>query len=584
MCARCMTGMKMKPWLALMIALFALRGFAQSSPQGQSAPTDPNRALGAPVTVHGVVMNAASGEPLPRALVQVNGGGGAAVLTDGDGRFEVTGVALGPSIFQLTKPGFEDAASGGSGEVLRDLRGFTHNVFVTANTPELVFTMRPTNSIRGQIELSTGDPAQNNEVTLLQLQIQNGRAVWRPRGAARANSDGTYHFAHLEDGDYAIVAEPAPESELAGRPDAAAAGRDLAWNGFPQIYFPDARDFSGAARIHLSGGESAQANVNVPLEVFHAVRAGILLPPDLRNSAAGAMVQVEVTGLNGTHLPYSSMYDGESRTVWTMLPDGTYTLRVTAMQSEGPRSTFRQEWQRWGQADVTVAGHAVTKLRIPVGAMTPSSLQVMVSRTGTQSGSSAGGGNHGNVFVEIGQAGPLTDGMQSVFAQGPGPGTLETMPPAPGKYWVHTIVADPSLCEDSFTAGGANLGREPLVVGPGGTTAPLTLSLRDDCASLKVSLPQSVAGMAAGEEIGYYVYVVPDRDFTTEAPVRTLRASTNSEFTFTGLTPGSYHVYAFSAPVDLEYHNRDALAALNGQAITLAAGDSGSLVLEVPAQ
>jgi hypothetical protein len=174
--------------------------------------------------------------------------------------------------------------------------------------------------------------------------------------------------------------------------------------------------------------------------------------------------------------------------------------------------------------------------------------------------------------------------MQSALAQGSGPGMLDTMPPAPGKYWVHTVVADPELCEGSFTAGGADLGREPLVVGQGSTTAPLTLILRDDCASLKVSLPPSVAGMTAGEEPGYTVYVVPDFDSASGGVSTTLRASTSTSFTFNSLTPGSYHVYTFAAPVNLEYRNRDVLAGLSGQSITLAPDDSGNLTVEVPAR
>jgi hypothetical protein len=174
--------------------------------------------------------------------------------------------------------------------------------------------------------------------------------------------------------------------------------------------------------------------------------------------------------------------------------------------------------------------------------------------------------------------------MQTELAKGSGPGALDTVPPSPGRYWVHTVIADSSLCEDSFTAGGGNLGREPLAVGQGGATASLTLTLRDDCASLKVTLPPSLAGMAVGEEPGYTVYLVPDFDSTSGGLSTPLRPSTNTSFTFNSLTPGSYHAYTFAAPVELEYHNRDVLAGLHGQAITLTPGDSASLTLEVPAQ
>src|SRR5215470_11745443 len=52
-------------------------------------------------TIHGMVKNAATGEPLPRALVRIEGDAVSGALTDGDGRFEISGVPLGPQAFQV---------------------------------------------------------------------------------------------------------------------------------------------------------------------------------------------------------------------------------------------------------------------------------------------------------------------------------------------------------------------------------------------------------------------------------------------------------------------------------------------------
>ena len=56
--------------------------------------------------------------------------------------------------------------------------------------------------------------------------------------------------------------------------------------------------------------------------------------------------------------------------------------------------------------------------------------------------------------------------------------------------------------------------------------------------------------------------------------------------TLTGLTPGNYHVYTFAGAVQLAYRSRNALAFLNnpGQAISLAPGTTGNLVVEAPGQ
>jgi hypothetical protein len=65
-----------------------------------------------------------------------------------------------------------------------------------------------------------------------------------------------------------------------------------------------------------------------------------------------------------------------------------------------------------------------------------------------------------------------------------------------------------------------------------------------------------------------------------------MHPSSGATLTVDGLTPGNYHVYAFNHPVRLEYRNPAVLAALPtpGQAVTLSAGATSSLVLEVPGQ
>ncbi len=114
----------------------------------------------------------------------------------------------------------------------------------------------------------------------------------------------------------------------------------------------------------------------------------------------------------------------------------------------------------------------------------------------------------------------------------------------------------------------------------------MELTLRDDCASLQLSLPESLDSIAAGEEPFFTVYVVPDFDSTSDVEPVTLRASTGGSVTLSGLTPGNYHVYTFAGAVELAYRNRDALAAISsrGQAIQLSPGATGNLVVEVPGQ
>lgn len=550
-----------------------------------NTPTDPATL----VTVHGVVRNAVTGEPLPRALVQIGGESGQAALTDDNGRFEIGGVPPGPNIFQLTRPGFRDTIPGMERSTVTPTGpAEPHGVFVTAAMPELDFAMKPTNVIRGQVELSTGDPAQNIRLDLLHRAVQDGRASWRIVANTHTNADGAYRFANLEDGEYIIYSEPAMESDLPVALVQPADDATFARSGFPLTFYPDARDFSTAARIQVRGGNTAQANIHLSLEPFHLVRVEVKpAGPPPSQPGVNAAFTAAVNDTQSHPLPYNALYDDATHTVQAVLPDGAYSLRISYARAmlmrtanAGPNSSSIPAVAS-GQVDFTVAGRNLTHLRADVVRQAPGSMQINLART-----SASGTASHTPqaVYVMISQAGSgVSDGMVAQFAQGNLPGPLETQPSDPGSYWVH-VTPSSGYCLQSFTAGGADLAREPLVLNPSGATAPLTLRLRDDCSSLHLVMPPNLPRLPTGEEPSLTVYIVPDSDLPTDVVPVTLRPSTGGEFTVQNLTPGSYHVYAFPAPAALEYHNRDALSSLPSQQVTLEPSGTATFVLEAPAQ
>src|ERR1700733_9675541 len=152
-----------KPTLAgLLLLAFCGLSLAQDQ-QPPNQPANPGLAA----SVHGVVRNGVSGDPLPRSLVRINGDASTGVLTDGDGRFEIADVPSGPQEFTDVKPGFMDQVEAADGSDARNVHGYGHNVMVVAGMGDVVFTMIPLNSIEGTIQLSTGDVAEGIQVTLL---------------------------------------------------------------------------------------------------------------------------------------------------------------------------------------------------------------------------------------------------------------------------------------------------------------------------------------------------------------------------------------------------------------------------------
>ena len=526
-----------------------------------------------------------SGEPLPHALVRINGDAASGALTDSDGRFEIVDVPEGPLDFTVTKPGFLDEAEAGADSIAWNAHGYGHNVIVAPGMGDVVFTMEPVNSIRGQIQLSTGDVAEGSVVTLLKRNVQDGRVAWQFVNNAKTNSEGIYRFGELSDGLYAVYTMPVMDSDTATNFVETGAASRVARAGYPSVFYPDARDLAGAAKIRLSGGEHAQANIALTLEPFQPIAATVTMP---RSSQRDDELSVQVMDAQGHQLPYTAQYDPATHSAQAILPDGAYSLvasmttRMFRIVSQGNRNAFDltplNSHGMSGAVSFAVSGRAVSHLILPMAATANSPVQVAVTR-GTNATAQEG---DPRVNVTLSQTGGwMADGMVSSYAEGPPSGTLATTEAQPGSYWVHTSIGPRTLCEASFTAGGASLAREPLALGVAGTTAPLTLTLRDDCAKMTLSLPGSV-GLSPGIERAYTVYAVPDFDSTEDVVPQTLRPSTGGSVSLTGLTPGNYHVYVFDRPVALEYRNPAVLAALPGQPVSLSPGSEAELTVEVP--
>jgi hypothetical protein len=337
----------------------------------------------------------------------------------------------------------------------------------------------------------------------------------------------------------------------------------------------------------VRSGETLQANLTLRLEPFHLVQATIVPAKGLEKLPMG--YASTVLDPQGRTLSYPSQYDSDSRTVQAMLPDGVYTLQVTAV----PRPSMLAHSGRnridpvtsalYGSITFTVAGRPIPNLRIALSERATNSLAVTITHNSAHP--AAATPELAVIYVAATQAGDTqAGGMWSPLSQGAVPAELETFPLDPGSYWVHTTINQNGLCEASFTAGGASLAREPLMVNAGGATAPLSLNLRDDCATLKLSLPTELLTIASGDEPVVTVYVVPDFDSTVDVPQRTMRASSGGAIDIDSLTPGRYHVYTFAAPVELEYRNPEALAHLSnaGQVVTLDPSSTTTLLLEAP--
>jgi len=550
-------------------------------------------------TVQGAVRNAVTGEPLPRALVQIEGDADTGTLTDGEGHFEIPNVPIGPQTFRIVKPGFRDRPYA-TEETGRQAEGPAHSVLVAAQMPDLVFSLSPNSAIHGRIELSTGDPADGINVMLLKQVVGFGRATWAQEAFTRSNGDGTYRFGGLPDGIYAVYTLPALESDPAVSVVAAGSAAKVARNGYASVFYPDARELAGASRIRLSGGSQAEANFSLPLEPFYPVTAVATTqtdPTGTGKTGEQGGYTAAVMDASGHLLPYFAQYDQTTHTLQANLPDGTYSLVVRGFARSPSNNDFRFEQLSFsnsqnranalvGATGFTVAGHAVTGLRVPLGPPQTASVHLRLVHTGDGPASAALSGNNAAEFVNLGVSaadGITLNGGDSLWAMENGSDTI-TFSAQPGLYWINAVLPRKGLCAGSFIAGSFNLAHEPLPMSLASPPPPMEFTLSDDCGTLALTLPPTLASFLPGEEPFYTVYVVPDFDTVQNLPPMTMHPSSGATLSLDGLTPGSYHVYMFDSPVHLEYRNPAALSALPvaGQQVTIAVGTTTNLVLEAP--
>jgi len=96
-----------------------------------------------------------------------------------------------------------------------------------------------------------------------------------------------------------------------------------------------------------------------------------------------------------------------------------------------------------------------------------------------------------NAFTQNGEA------QEEATQTGESTNELESV--LPGAYWIQATASRPGVCVGAVSAGGQDLARMALGVGPTGAGMPIEVVLRTDCAKLTVQLPGALSEENSGE-------------------------------------------------------------------------------------
>jgi 5-hydroxyisourate hydrolase-like protein (transthyretin family) len=289
-----------------------------------------------PYRIAGTVVNAATGEPVPRVTVAALSASDhqpvAQVVTGDDGRFAVEGLAAAKYELSASRRGFLTA--------LYDEHEGNYNTAILTGegqqTEDLLFRLTPVASLYGVVTDDGGDPVENAKVLLfVKPRSHNPGDRITLKDEATTDDIGAYDFGNLSPGEYylAVTAQPwfalrrlAPRQRLEA---ASSTPLDVA---YPVTFFDSTTEDASATPIVLTGGSREEANFN--LRAVPALHLTVTLPVSHGEiNSRGVLRQAIFGSVISENNWRVSSYPQEGEVEFTGLAPGRYELT----QGDPPR-------------------------------------------------------------------------------------------------------------------------------------------------------------------------------------------------------------------------------------------------------
>jgi hypothetical protein len=484
-------------------------------PQSLNAAGDKSSGAGS-YTLTGIVVDAFTGAPIRRALVQLVGPQSQLVLTIEGGKFQFENLAQGRCGIDAHKPGYTN------------LSAESPTIFtVGADTSPLVLKLQPESGISVKVTGEDGEGVEGLPMRVLSSQVRDGRRYWGTHGGGQTDEQGEFRAGGLTPGKYYVSVGPSfrPVGRIGDGPQASDAG-------YPRVFYPNAEELEGAAPVEVNPGRRVRLEFSLSTVPLYRISGTVL------GGALGRPCPLRLTDSSGEDMaigvrmnPTTGVFrSGE-------IPAGFYTLVANCFVD----------------GDVSFAGriplHVDSNLANVTLSMVPT-ISIPVAIRANDGGADANEKNFSaTVILTQTQPGarlvsawsePETDGDETrIVVKRVEPGTYSVdIRPTPGWY------------VDSARYGSVDLLTENLTAPEGGTTEAIDITLRNDGASASGSV--RISGVAAASGV---VLLVPSR-----APrlVKVARFM-NGTFAINDLAPGSYRAVALDRADDLEYTNPETM-------------------------
>src|ERR1700693_3462376 len=213
---------------------------------GSDAAGDQSSGTGV-YTLSGIVVDALTGAPIRRVLVQLIGSQSQLVLTDEGGKFQFENLAQGRCGIHAHKPGYTNP-SGESPAM----------VTIGADTSAPVLKLPPESGIAVKVTGEDGDGVEGLPVRVLSSQVRDGRRYWNTHGGGQTDEQGEFRVGDLSPGKYYVSV--GPSFRPVGAVGDGAQGSDV---GYPRVFYPNAEELKGAAPVEVNPGRRARLELSL---------------------------------------------------------------------------------------------------------------------------------------------------------------------------------------------------------------------------------------------------------------------------------------------------------------------------------
>ena len=515
-------------------------------------------------SLRGQVVNAATGEAVSGALVEVQGSTRKAQFTTTEGRYEFAALPRGNYGVSARKPGyFNDRDLG------REAPG-TEATHAVPSDEELVLKLIPEGIISGRVEDEKGRPLEGVNVQVEMWMVAGGikRLQPWPLGTVQTDDEGNFRIGELYPGDYLLKFSERTGFTTAyreGRARSRAKTVDEAEKGKPGYgtqYYPGVVDENTASAIRVSAGvEAPIRQVLEPLRLYEI--AGVV-----RGAAIGEGFSVALMAAGsgfGELRGSAQVFRGTGEFRIEDVPAGKYLLSATA---QDPTERYSRRLSQLVAQTVLEVNNNIAGVALILGH--GSSIGVRVTAVSTK-----GADERHYASVTL-QSTEFMQEMQQVLAPAPlndmqAPRGFENV--AVGTYSVEASPEGWGYVA-SIRCAGADLLKEDLRVGAGTAVAPIEITLRNDGATLNLSAVEN------GKPVAGMVIV-----YSEEYPKRSKAVTTwpTSTVDLANLAPGTYKLVATRGPREPEFRNPLAMAKYlsHAQSVTLAPESRVNVQVEV---